>query len=164
MAEKLHPTKNDLPPKSRAQLVELLNERLASAIDLQYQAKQAHWNLKGPRFYTLHQLFDEVAKMAEEAVDELAERAVQLGGTARGSVRLAAKASALAEYPLEAVSGDAHVGALSSALAAFGAQTRAGIELATKLGDADSSDLFTEISRTTDKHLWFVEAHAEGKT
>ncbi|MSR62108.1 MAG: DNA starvation/stationary phase protection protein Dps [Planctomycetes bacterium] len=163
MAEKLHATKNDLPSKSRAQLGELLNERLASAIDLQYQAKQAHWNLKGPRFYALHQLFDEVAEMAEEAVDELAERAVQLGGTARGSVRLAGKARALAEYPLEAVSGDEHVGALSRALAAFGAQIRAGIELAASLGDADTPDLFTEISRNTDKHPWFVEAHAEGK-
>ena len=164
MAEKLHPTKNDLPSKSRAQLVELLNERLASAIDLQYQAKQAHWNLKGPRFYTLHQLFDEVSEMAEEAVDELAERAVQLGGTARGSVRLAAKASALGEYPLDAVNGDEHVAALSSALAAFGAQMRAGIELAASLADADTADLFTEISRNTDKHLWFVEAHLEGKS
>jgi len=164
MNGKLHPTKNDLPAKARTQLVELLNERLASAIDLQYQAKQAHWNLKGPRFYTLHLLFDEVSEAAEEAVDELAERAVQLGGTARGSVRLAAKASVLAEYPLEAVSGEEHVAALTTALAAFGAQIRAGIALSAELGDADTSDLFTEISRTADKQLWFVEAHQQGKT
>jgi len=160
---KLHPTKNDLPAPARGQLVELLNERLASAIDLQYQAKQAHWNLKGPRFYTLHQLFDEVSEMAEEAVDELAERAVQLGGTARGSIRLAAEGSALEEYPLAAVSGEEHVNALTAALAAFGTQIRAGIALATEL-DADTADLFTEISRNTDKHLWMVEAHAQAKS
>jgi len=164
MTVKLHPTKNDLPAKSRAQLVGLLNERLASAIDLEYQAKQAHWNVKGPRFHALHELFDEVASAAGEAADELAERAVQLGGTARGSVRLAAKTSALEEYPLEAVSGDEHVSALSTALATFGAQVREGIEAAAKLGDADTSDLFTELSRAADKHLWFVEAHLEGKS
>jgi starvation-inducible DNA-binding protein len=164
MTTKLHPTKNDIPAKSRAQLVELLNERLASAIDLQYQAKQAHWNLKGPRFYTLHELFDQVSESAEEAVDDLAERAVQLGGTARGSIRLAAAASTLAEYPLEAISGEEHLSALASALAAFGAQIRAGIGLANEIGDADTSDLFTEISRGADKHLWFVEAHLEGKS
>ena len=161
---KLHPTKNDLSAPSRTQLVELLNERLASAIDLQYQAKQAHWNVKGPRFYTLHQLFDQVSEMAEEAVDELAERAVQLGGTARGSVRLAAEASTLGEYPLEAVSGEEHVGALANALATFAKQVRAGIAIANELGDADTSDVLTEISRNTDKNLWMVEAHAEGKS
>jgi starvation-inducible DNA-binding protein len=164
MTAKLHPTRNDLPAPARSQLVELLNERLASAIDLQYQAKQAHWNVRGPRFFTLHQLFDQVSEMAEEAVDDLAERAVQLGGTARGSVRLAAKASVLTEYPLEAVGGDEHVGALSTALSAFGTQIRAGIAIATELGDADTADLFTEISREADKNLWMVEAHAQAKS
>lgn len=164
MPSGLHPTRNDLQPKARLELVALLNERLASAIDLQYQAKQAHWNVKGPRFHALHELFDSVAEMAVGAVDDLAERAVQLGGTARGSVRLAAEASALAEYPLGAVSGDEHVAALAGALAAFAAQIRDGIERAAKLGDAGTSDLFTEISRATDKHLWFVEAHLEGKS
>lgn len=164
MATKLHPTRNDIPAKKRAQLVELLNERLASAIDLEYQAKQAHWNVKGPRFHALHELFDAVAESVEGAVDDLAERAVQLGGTALGTVRAANKASALPEYPLDAVSGDEHVAALTEGLAAFGAQIRAGIELAAKLGDADTSDLFTEISREADKYLWFVEAHLEGKS
>ncbi len=164
MPTKLHPTQNDLPQKSRGPLVELLNERLASAIDLEYQAKQAHWNVKGPRFHALHLLFDQVADAAGAAADELAERAVQLGGTALGTVRVAAKASALAEYPLAAVSGDEHLTALSAALAAFGAEVRAGIDAAAKLGDADTSDLFTELSRAADKHLWFVEAHLEGKS
>lgn len=163
MTTKLNPTLNDLPAKARAQLIDLLNERLATAIDLEYQAKQAHWNVKGPRFIALHELFDQVAESAEEAVDELAERAVQLGGTARGSIRLAAKASALDEYPLDIVDGDAHVKALATAMAAYGKQIRAGIELAAKLGDANTSDLFTEISRTADKQLWMVEAHLQGK-
>lgn len=164
MATKLNPTKNDLPAKARASLIDLLNERLATAIDLQYQAKQAHWNVKGPRFIALHELFDTVSESAEEAVDELAERAVQLGGTARGSIRLAAKASALDEYPLDIVDGDAHLNALVAAMSTFGAQMRAGIELAAKLGDANTSDLFTEISRTADKQLWMVEAHLQGKS
>jgi starvation-inducible DNA-binding protein len=163
MTSRLNPTRNDLPVKNRAQLVELLNERLASAIDLEYQAKQAHWNVKGPHFHALHLLFDQVAEAAEEAVDELAERAVQLGGTARGTVRVAAAESTLSEYPLEATGGDEHVGALATALAAFGTQVRAGIELADELGDADTADLFTQLSRSNDKYLWFVEAHLQAE-
>jgi len=162
MKQQLHRTKNDLPEAARARLVELLNTRLTTAIDLQFQAKQAHWNVKGPQFIALHELFDQVSEMAEEAVDELAERAVQLGGTARGTVRVAAKESALKEYPLEATSGLQHVEALSSAIATFGSQTRAAVALAEELGDDGTADLFTELTQRADKQLWFVEAHLQG--
>jgi starvation-inducible DNA-binding protein len=157
----LHKTKNDLPERARTQLVELLNSHLANAIDLQYQAKQAHWNIKGPQFIALHELFDKVSKMAEEAVDELAERAVQLGGVARGTIRIAAKESALKEYALDAVNGGEHVDALSSALAAYGSHVRGAISIADELGDAGTADLFTRLSQGADEKLWFVEAHAQ---
>ena len=159
-----HKTSIDLPEPVRAKVGDLLQQQLADAIDLQSQAKQAHWNVKGPRFRMLHELFDDVAEIAEEAVDELAERAVQLGGTARGTVRLAAKESRLSEYPLDAVSGEAHVTAVSDALAAYAKQLRASIEEAEDLEDAGTADLFTQLVQNADKHLWFVEAHLEGKT
>jgi starvation-inducible DNA-binding protein len=155
----MHTTKNDLPETARIKLVELLNARLADAIDLQTQMKQAHWNVKGPTFIALHELFDKINEDVEEYVDELAERAVQLGGTALGTARAVAKASTLNEYPLQAVNGRDHVAAVSTALAAFGKSARAGIDQADDLRDQDTADLFTEISRGTDKWLWFVEAH-----
>src|ERR1041385_6686735 len=98
MKSQLNPTRNDLPAKPRAAVVELLNASLADAVDLQSQAKQAHWNVKGPNFIALHELFDKVAEGAEEAVDSLAERAVQLGGVAQGTARQAASRSRLKEY------------------------------------------------------------------
>ena len=99
----------------------------------------------------------------EDYVDDIAERAVQLGGVAEGTARMAAKRSSLAEYPAMAVDGRSHVEALSSALAAFGAAARKGIDQANELGDLDSADLFTEISRGIDKWLWFVEAHLQAE-
>lgn len=155
----MHPTKNDLPEAMRNQLVGVLNARLADALDLQSQIKQAHWNVKGPEFIALHKLFDEINEEVEDYVDELAERAVQLGGTAEGTVRMAAKRSALAEYPAAIASGQKHVEALSNVLAAFGKAARHAIGQTTELGDADTADLFTEISRGIDKWLWMVEAH-----
>lgn len=157
----MYKTKNDLPEKSREKLVHLLNERLSDAIDLQMQSKQAHWNVKGPDFIALHKLFDDVYDAVTEYVDLLAERAVQLGGVADGSIRSAAKRSTLAEYPAHAVSGEEHVDALSTALATFGKAVRHGIDKASELGDQDSADIFTEISRGVDKWLWFVEAHMQ---
>ena len=159
----LWPTQNDLGEKVRAGAVQLLNQQLADALDLALQAKQAHWNVKGPSFIALHELFDQVVDELFEHADDLAERAVELGGTALGTARIAAEASRLPEYRLDARSGRDHVAALSAALAAFGASARAGIDAANALPDADTADVFTEISRGVDKLLWKVEAHAQAK-
>jgi starvation-inducible DNA-binding protein len=156
-------TKNDLSEGIRHKAIELLNARLADAIDLQTQTKQAHWNVKGPHFIALHELFDKINEDVEDYVDDIAERAVQLGGTAEGTARTAAKRSSLSEYPANAVEGRSHVEALSSALAAFGKSARKVIADSGSIGDADTADLFTEISRGVDKWLWFVEAHLQAE-
>src|SRR5438477_7815551 len=123
-------TKNDLSEAIRGKVIELLNARLADAIDLQTQTKQAHWNVKGPNFIALHELFDKINEDVEDYVDEIAERAVQLGGVAEGTARIVAKRSSLAEYPANTADGRSHVEALSSALAAFGAAARKGSDQA----------------------------------
>jgi starvation-inducible DNA-binding protein len=156
-------TKNDLSEKTRTRAIELLNARLADCIDLQTQCKQAHWNVKGPTFIALHELFDKVNEAVEDYVDDIAERAVQLGGVAEGTARMVARRSSLAEYPASTVDGRSHVEALSSTLAAFGKAARKSIDETDELGDQATSDLFTEISRGIDKWLWFVEAHLQAE-
>lgn len=159
----MYKTKCDLSKKTREGAVKELNARLADSIDLMTQAKQAYWNVKGPNFIALHELFDKVVEDAEGWADDIAERAVALGGIAYGTARVVAKRSTLDEYPLDISTGSDHVDALSSALANYGKSARAAIDIADKLGDADTADLFTGISREADKYLWFVEAHAHGK-
>ncbi len=158
----MHPTKNDLPADKRALVVELLNGLLADLIDLQLQAKQAHWNVKGPNFIALHELFDSVAEESEEFVDTVAERIAALGGRAEGTISVVGQRSRVAAYPLDVVSGRAHVQALSTSMATVGKATRRGIGQATEIGDAGTADLFTEVSRGIDKKLWFVESHLLG--
>lgn len=158
----MNPTKNDLSAEQRTSLAQLLNERLADLIDLGLQAKQAHWNVKGPTFIALHELFDSVAEEIEVFVDDVAERVVALGGIAEGTIGIVGKRTKLAAYPPNITSGRDHVEALSTALATFGKAVRADIDRATELGDADTADLFTGISRDIDKKLWFVEAHLQG--
>ena len=158
MKTKLNQTKNNLPEETRRKVVDLLNQNLADILDLRLQAKQAHWNVKGPSFFSLHELFDKVAEELEGFADEIAERAVALGGVALGTARVAASGSRLSEYPLDICLGGKHVEALSSALAAFGKSARAAIDTVAGTGDAVTTDLFTEGSRGIDKLLWFVEA------
>jgi starvation-inducible DNA-binding protein len=144
-------------------MIDLLNQQLADVLDLGLQAKQAHWNVKGPHFIGLHELFDKVAEELEEFTDEIAERAVELGGAALGTIQIVVRQSRLPAYRLNLSSGKEHIAALSGALAKFGASTRAAIDSASKAGDADTSDLFTQVSRGVDKLLWLVEAHAQAK-
>ena len=155
----LHRTKIDIPEDKRQELIAILNQSLADAADLKSQAKQAHWNVKGPNFIALHELFDRVATELDTHVDDLAERVTTLGGTAMGTIRLAAANSSLSEYPHEISDGTAHVDALSTAMADFGRKVRADIDRMDDLGDKDTADLYTGISREVDKLLWFVEAH-----
>jgi starvation-inducible DNA-binding protein len=156
-------TKNDLPAGTRTRSVELLNARLADAIDLGTQTKHAHWNVKGPNFIALHELFDKVAESVEEQIDTIAERVTALGGTANGTLVAVARGTSLKPYPQDISDGIAHVEALSAVLADFGRKVRAAIEESAKFGDAGTSDLFTGISRETDKNLWFLEAHLYAK-
>lgn len=159
----MHATRNDLPLSARQSMAELLNARLADLIDLQSHAKQAHWNVKGPHFSALHELFDKVAEEVENAVDDVAERAVTLGGVARGTVALVVKTSKLAEYPADITQGADHLKALANSLAAVGKAVRSAIDDAARVSDAGTSDLFTGISRDLDKLLWMVEAHTQAE-
>jgi starvation-inducible DNA-binding protein len=160
-ANAFHHTHNDLPAQTRAGIVPILNARLADAIDLIHQAKQAHWNVKGRNFIALHKLFDEIVAEAEEHMDLIAERAVQLGGTAEGTIQIAAQRSELEPYPLEISDEQDHVAAMSAALAAYGKRMRRAIDQSDELADKDTADMFTEISRGADKYLWFVESHQD---
>lgn len=159
----LYPTKNALPAETRARVVELMNQRLADCVDLQAQCKQAHWNVKGPNFIGLHELFDDVYEAVGDYVDLIAERIVQLGGIAEGTVRVAAARSTLEEYPLVLSSGEHHVAALSDVLARFSEEARQCIEEIDALDDPDTVDILTEVSRGVDKWLWFVEAHQQDR-
>ena len=157
----MYETENDISQERRTELNALMNQRLADAVDLQTQMKQAHWNVKGPHFIGLHELFDQIDEAVESYVDLIAERIVQLGGIAEGTARVAAARSRLEEYPPTIADGQAHVEAVSKALSTFGHEARETIDQADDLGDADTADIFTEISRGIDKWLWFVEAHSQ---
>lgn len=154
-------TKIDIPAATRDKVIALLNQQLADTFDLFSQIKQAHWNVKGMHFIALHELFDKLAEETEDYIDDMAERATSLGGVAIGTARAAAKVSRLPEFPLDGVPGKAAVEALVERYGILASSTRKAIETSSSLGDADTSDLFTGISRGLDKSLWFLEAHLQ---
>ncbi|MCX7594540.1 MAG: DNA starvation/stationary phase protection protein Dps [Fischerella sp.] len=161
LSSRLYPSRIDIPADARTKIVELINQTLAATTDLKTQTKQAHWNVKGTDFYQLHELFDEIADELEEFIDKFAERITALGGYACGTVRMAAANSILPEYPTDIVDGMEHVTALAERFAPYAQHIRQAIDTTDGLGDADTADLYTEVSRTIDKRLWFLEAHLQ---
>ena len=157
----MHATRNDLPEEIRSKICVILNDRLADTLDMGLQSKQAHWNVKGPHFIALHELFDTVAGLFPAHADDIAERIVALGGVAEGTLAAVEGRSHLPPYPVDIFKGRDHLQALSNVLALYAKAVRADIDRTAELGDVDTSDLFTGISREMDKHLWFLEAHLQ---
>ena len=161
MATPFH-TRIDIPADKREKLIALLNQQLADTFDLFSQTKFAHWNVKGPNFIALHKLFDELAEEVEEHVDEIAERLTALGGVAHGTVRQAGAASRVPEFPGGTHKGLEVVAALADRYAATSKLSREAIDKAEALGDKDTADLFTGLSRDLDEALYFLESHLNG--
>ncbi len=148
---------NALSEEQQAKLIGMLNRRLADAIELQLQSRQAYWNVKGPHFMALRELFNKVVEGAEKYASLIAERIVQLGGVAEGTAHAVAGRSSLDGHWLSTSYGNGHIAALSTTLADFGRHTRYASTQAAILQDADTAAIFTEIARDIDKWLWFVE-------
>jgi starvation-inducible DNA-binding protein len=156
---KLHKTSNALDSNVKATSIGLLNARVADTIDLALATKQAHWNIKGPNFMSVHLMLDTLRDEVDEYVDTMAERAVQLGGTALGTVQTTAKTSSLPPYPTDISSIDDHLRAMVERASHAASSVRTSIDAADEAGDADTADVFTEVSRGLDKWVWFLESH-----
>ena len=154
-------TRIDIPQRIRIKLGEALNQILVDTIDLKMQFKQAQWNIKGENFYQLYQLFGEIAVKLEVYIDLLAERATALGLVAVGTVRNSAEMSRIPEYSLKVSDGQDHLTELADRLAIYAKFVRTAIAQTSDLKDIGTSDIYTEISRTVDKYLWFLEAHLQ---
>jgi starvation-inducible DNA-binding protein len=152
---------NDLASNAKCVSIGVLNARLADAIDLALLTKQAHWNIKGPQFIALHEMIDGFRTEIDEHVDTMAERVVQLGGTALGTTQAVAKATTLAPYPTDIYASNDHLNALIERYGKVANAVRAAIDETGEAGDADTADLFTAFSRALDKALWFLEAHMQ---
>ena len=162
--QRLHETQNGTKSNAKKVSIEVLNARLSDGIDLALDVKQAHWNLKGPQFIGIHEMLDGFRTELDDFNDKVAERAVQLGATAFGSTQAVAAKTKLPAYPTDIYAIADHVAALIDSYAAYANAVRENIDETDEAGDDGTSDLFTEISRAVDKHLWFLEAHVQEPT
>lgn len=157
----LHPTSVDLSQDLRIELITNLSTMLATLSDLYLDLKQAHWNVKGPNFFSLHELFDTIAGEVNEQADATAERITALGGTANGIASEVASRSMLDKYPLDAFNSEDHLQLLIDRIAQAGNFARKQMTVSGDAGDLATADVYTDITRLLDKRLWFLQAHLE---
>jgi len=150
-----------LNARTKLELVALLNLSLADTLDLAYQTKQAHWNVKGPTCHALHLLFDQLHVQLGSTVDELSERVVALGGQALGTGHAVGRASHLEEYPLNIRQGVVDVNALIDRYGDYTHRIRRAGRKAERLGDQPTADLYTSVSRAMDQALWLLTASGD---
>ena len=151
----------DLKANAKSAVIDVLNARLADAIDLALITKQAHWNLKGPNFIAVHEMLDPMRAAIDNHVDIIAERIAQLDGIALGTSQVVAKATKLAAYPTDIRESTEHLAALAERYAALANQVREDIDTTDEAGDADAADILSAFSRELDKNLWFIKSHLE---
>jgi starvation-inducible DNA-binding protein len=157
----MYKSPSKLAEPARSAIADTLNARLADGLDLHGQIKVAHWNVKGPQFPSLHPLFETFAVSLAEHNDEIAERAVTLGGLAYGTARHVAKVSRLPDYPQDTTRDLEHVGLLAERFETYLEGLRQSRGVAEQQGDTDTVDLLTGIITEFEKHAWFLRASLE---
>ncbi len=158
---KLLSTRNKLPTKAKTEVVELINNSIASLIDLQLQTKQTHWNLRAPQFIAIHEMLDTFYAELDKYVDVLAERITQLGGTAYGTLEAVTAKTTLEAYPAGIHTWQSRLEHFSDVIAVSSALCLEAIETADNAGDAITADIFTQTARGIDLWLWKVESHLD---
>ena len=142
---------------AQERLVRGLNLNLANMTSLATAYKQAHWNLQGPGFAQLHELFDRFADQTREYADLVAERTVQLLGTSHGTIEGAVKETTLSPFPLDEHRQDLLVTALADRANAAIVEIRHGIDGSE--GDLPTQDVYIEIARGLEKQEWMLRSH-----
>jgi starvation-inducible DNA-binding protein len=161
VVNRMYPNRVGLAEEVKSQVVQILQSRLADALDVYSQAKFAHWNVKGDNFYQLHLVFDQVAKSIRKQVDPIAERITQLGGVANGTVRQSASQSRIPEYPVDTVAGMDHVRSLADAVGYYSHELREASKSIEEAGDGPTADFLNQLIVDADEQLYFLESHLE---
>jgi starvation-inducible DNA-binding protein len=148
---------------TRKKIVETLNMRLSDEYVLYTKTRKYHWNVIGPRFHQLHEFFKEQYEILDEMVDEIAERARQLGGKSLGTLDEFARNSSINEEPGQNPDAQTMISNLLNDHERVIKTLRKNADEAEELEDMVTNDFFLEAAQKHEKMAWMLRAHLEGK-
>jgi len=147
-----------LSDKQRSAVIEILNLTLADTVLLYLKTRNFHWNVEGPQFTQLHQLFEQQYEQLDEAMDEIAERARALQGRAAGSMAEFSRLARLKETKGQ-LSASAMLEELLADHESIIRQLRKDSSAAGECGDAGSEDFLVGLLQTHEKMAWMLRSH-----
>jgi starvation-inducible DNA-binding protein len=145
--------KSSLTDEARRTTGAVLQDSLIDLIDLHLSAKQAHWNLTGRNFRSIHLQLDEIVDLAREHADTVAERAVAIGVNPDGRARTVAEQTKLHQLETGWLSDDKVIAAITDMLGEMGQRFRERIET-TEESDPVSQDILIAVAQDLDKQHW----------
>jgi starvation-inducible DNA-binding protein len=151
------PITSPLPEADKKSTGAVLQATVVDLIDLSLVAKQAHWNVVGKNFRSVHLQLDELVAIARKYIDEAAERANAIGVSPNGKARTVVESSGIPDYPDGWLSDDQTVSAIVAVLAALVKRLRGRIDETDKT-DLVTQDLLIEIARSLEQAHWMWQA------
>ena len=143
------------------EFIQLLRDRLADAIDLHVEAKQAYWMVKAAGDTEVSELLHRVAVEAHNWACLIAERTRQAQGPRRRAVAHGSRPATVKRFALPAGGSSAHLQATRDAVADFSRGIHEAADDVIALNDAGATDLFIEVSLRVDECLWMLDGHVQ---
>lgn len=152
-------SRNPLSREIKDKVGDILLPLVYDATELKSHVKLAHWNLRDPDFISIHRLLDEVAATVEKGIDEVAERARQLGKVMDVTPTKVGEMTNLKPFPKGLLNRATACDALLKSLNSSVESLHKAIDQCDEIGDAISADLLTKVSGELEVYLWLIESH-----
>lgn len=135
----------------------ILQSTLVDLIDLSLLGKQAHWNVVGPHFRSVHLHLDALVSLARRYVDEVAERANAIGVSPNGKAHTVVETSGVPDFPDNWVSDVDTIAGIVTILGELIKRVRRRIDETDK-ADLVTQDLLIELARELEQQHWMWQA------
>jgi starvation-inducible DNA-binding protein len=138
-----------------------LQATVVELLELQHDAKQSHWNIRGPLYFPLHEALQEYADLYLKYADLLAERQLQIGIPADGRTETIVQTANLPKFPAGFLSDKQVLDIMTERIFTIAKRVRQRIESTGKVGDEVTSNKFQDLSYELDKQVWQFRVHVQ---
>ncbi|WP_229374876.1 Dps family protein [Fibrella rubiginis] len=138
-----------------------LQATVVELLELFHDAKQSHWNLRGPLYLPLHEQLQEYADTYRKYADLLAERQLQIGIPTDGRTSTIVETANLPKFPAGFLSDRQVLDIMTERIFTIAKRVRSRVESTAKNGDEVTSNKFQDLSYELDKQVWQFRVHMQ---
>lgn len=138
-----------------------LQAAVVELLELYHDAKQSHWNVRGPLYFPLHHALQEYAELCLRYTNILSERVLEIGNPVDGRVETIAQMANLPKFPGGYLSDRQVLDAMTERIYTVAKRVRGRIDSTAENGDGVTSNKFQDLSYELDKQVWQFRVHQQ---